>query len=436
MSFYVRPATPDDAAGIAEIHYAGWLNAYGRVVPAEQMEKKRPEKRVPFWRERIAAPDEIVLVARDKTGRMQGFIHGGKVLPHDITKGSLDGFDCEIYVLHCRKEMQGRGLGRLLIAEIARAFRTRGKTTLVLWAYTDNAYRPFYDRLGGQVVAEGLDDGVADVAYGWRSLVSLCPPTDQGSGIMTVSNFTSSARKIGSAIVFLICCVFAIFALTGAFSGPEISWSMLSTATLLFAVLPLPLMRLASGTARRQAKTAADPKATLTLKRSLSSVAGMVWMFAALATACGFGLASGIDDQTTRLAVWAGLIVFAILAASVPFQRNQAKVTLSPAGLDFNQFKVGAIAWPDIDRVEIHRVMRTRLISLFLRDEDKYFRRGFKRPGKLLKWTTHLVPSEFSIADATFDVPAEWLLNAIQVRLDHFGKADPQMAVQRQGVSA
>ena len=171
--FAIRPARPDDARDIAEIHYAGWQGAYGGVVPPEQMAAKQPDRRVPFWRKRIARADEIVLIAHDESGRAQGFIHGGQVLPHDIRSGSLAGFDCEIYVLHCRKETQGQGLGRLLMADAARAFRQRGGTALVLWAYTDNAYRPFYDKLGGEVVATGDDDGVADVAYGWRSLAKL-----------------------------------------------------------------------------------------------------------------------------------------------------------------------------------------------------------------------------------------------------------------------
>lgn len=166
--FTIRPAKPDDAHEIAEIHYAGWRNAYGSVVPPEQMAKKQPEKRVPFWQGRIARADEIVLVAQDEAGRMQGFLHGGPVLPHDIRSGGLAGFDCEIYVLHCRKEMQGKGLGRLLITAAAREFQRRGNSALVLWAYTDNAYRPFYGKLGGAMVAEGFDEGVADVAYGWR----------------------------------------------------------------------------------------------------------------------------------------------------------------------------------------------------------------------------------------------------------------------------
>jgi GNAT superfamily N-acetyltransferase len=63
--------------------------------------------------------------------------------------------------------VQGRGLGSLLMGEAAYTFRERGRTALVLWAYRDNSYRRFYDKIGGQLIAEGLDDGVPDVAYGW-----------------------------------------------------------------------------------------------------------------------------------------------------------------------------------------------------------------------------------------------------------------------------
>ena len=181
--FTIRPATPSDARDIAEIHYAGWQIAYGALVPPEQITAKHPDRRAPFWQARIADPADIVLIAHDAIGRAQGFIHGGKVVPHDIRSGSLAGFDCEIYVLHCRKATQGKGLGRLLMAEIARAFQQRGGAAMMLWAYTDNAYRPFYDRLCGEVIATGDDEGVADVAYGWRSLDQLvASPQDIKTG--------------------------------------------------------------------------------------------------------------------------------------------------------------------------------------------------------------------------------------------------------------
>jgi GNAT superfamily N-acetyltransferase len=166
-AFTIRPAVAADARAIAEIHYAGWQIAYAHVVSDAQMEKKQPERRVPFWQERIAEPTCVVLIAEDDAGKAQGFVYAGDVLDHDIRTGGLAGYDCEIYSLHCRLDVQGKGLGRLLMAETAVEFRERGRTALMLWAYRDNAYRRFYEKIGGTILAEGFDDGIPDVAYGW-----------------------------------------------------------------------------------------------------------------------------------------------------------------------------------------------------------------------------------------------------------------------------
>lgn len=170
MSFTVRPAVAADARAIAEIHYAGWQVAYAHVVSDEQMAAKVPERRIPFWQARIAEPSCVVLIAEDETGKAQGFVYAGDVLEHDVRTGGLTGYDCEIYSLHCRLDVQGKGLGRLLMAETAHAFRERGRTALMLWAYRDNAYRKFYEKIGGTILAEGFDDDIPDVAYGWPLL--------------------------------------------------------------------------------------------------------------------------------------------------------------------------------------------------------------------------------------------------------------------------
>ena len=102
-----------------------------------------------------------------------GFLLGGPVKDHDIRQGHLSGFDCEIYSLHTRERVQGKGLGRALIAASAAHWAKLGKRALMLWAYSDNAYRKFYEKIGGECVAEGIDEGVPDVAYGWRDLGKL-----------------------------------------------------------------------------------------------------------------------------------------------------------------------------------------------------------------------------------------------------------------------
>ncbi len=69
--------------------------------------------------------------------------------------------------------MQGKGLGRALIAAIAHHWQVGGKKALMLWAFRNNDYRRLYDKLGGQVFAMGMDEGAPDVAYGWRDLETL-----------------------------------------------------------------------------------------------------------------------------------------------------------------------------------------------------------------------------------------------------------------------
>ena len=176
----IRPAREADLATIAEIHLKGWLLAYGAFMPADQMAAMQVEKRLPLWRQWLADPKKLILVGSVGNGidgfmphQVDGFALGGPVKEHDIRKGSLEGFDCEIYSLHCRAEVQGKGLGRALIAASAAHWAASGRHALMLWAYSDNAYRKFYEKIGGELIAEGIDEGVPDVAYGWRDLGKL-----------------------------------------------------------------------------------------------------------------------------------------------------------------------------------------------------------------------------------------------------------------------
>lgn len=180
-AFTIRPAVPGDASVIAEIHYAGWQVAYAHVVSEAQMAAKQPERRIGFWEAHIADPRDLVLIAEDESSQPQGFVHGGDVQEHDIRVGGLTGYDCEIYSLHCRLDVQGRGLGRMLMAETARTFREHGRTALMLWAYRDNPYRKFYEKIGGEIIAEGFDDHIPDVAYGWLLTRLITLDTDARS---------------------------------------------------------------------------------------------------------------------------------------------------------------------------------------------------------------------------------------------------------------
>ena len=188
MSGYlIRPAVLDDALEIAEIHYLGWKHAYAGVVGEAEIAAKQPERRLDYWRHKMSDPENLVLVGmREPDGPILGFIYGGPVVPHQITRAlpgapRLSDFDCEINIVHIRHAAQGKGLGRALIAAIAHHWQAGGRRALMLWAFRDNEYRRLYEKLGGTLFAEGLDEGAPDVAYGWRDLSSLIAAC-QGQG--------------------------------------------------------------------------------------------------------------------------------------------------------------------------------------------------------------------------------------------------------------
>jgi GNAT superfamily N-acetyltransferase len=171
--FTIRDAAKSDLRAIAEIHLKGFERTYGSIISPAQMAERSVEKRLPVWERWQSDPDNLILIGGESADAPQGFLFGGPVKDHDFIAGHCNDFDCEIYSLHTLREVQGKGLGRALIAAAAERWRKRGHKALVLWAYRDNEYRRFYERLGGALVAEGIDDGVPDVAYGWKDLGAL-----------------------------------------------------------------------------------------------------------------------------------------------------------------------------------------------------------------------------------------------------------------------
>lgn len=168
----IRPAALADLPAIAAIHLKGWELAYGAFIPGDQLAAMQPDRRLPLWRDWLTHAEKLILVGSVGDG-IDGFLLGGPVKEHNVTEGDLVGFDCEIYSLHCRAHVQGKGLGRALIAAAAAHWLREGKCALMLWAYSDNAYRRFYEKIGGELIAKGIDEDVPDVAYGWRDLNKL-----------------------------------------------------------------------------------------------------------------------------------------------------------------------------------------------------------------------------------------------------------------------
>jgi ribosomal protein S18 acetylase RimI-like enzyme len=87
--------------------------------------------------------------------------------------------EAEVSTLYLLRGAQGRGLGRWLLADAARALAARGATSLVISVLRDNVgARAFYEHLGGESEPARLEPGPGggmfhEVAYRWAEIGTL-----------------------------------------------------------------------------------------------------------------------------------------------------------------------------------------------------------------------------------------------------------------------
>ena len=170
----VRAARPEDAGSIARVQIDSWLTTYAGVVPADFLSSLSYPEGVTYWEGILtkAPASTATFVAETPDAGVVGFVRGGP---------ERDGRQCyraEIYVIYLLEGFQRRGLGRLLVAALARRFAEDGLGSMLVWVLEDNhAARGFYEALGGEMVgARTINIGGADlteVCYGWRDIESF-----------------------------------------------------------------------------------------------------------------------------------------------------------------------------------------------------------------------------------------------------------------------
>jgi len=228
--------------------------------------------------------------------------------------------------------------------------------------------------------------------------------------------------KIIWLLILLVAGSLALLYLVSA----TMAESTLPMGLVFLGVVLLALEKLVDWSAHRNAKAAADPAATFVLRLSGFSTVLVAGTFLSFAVACAIPILQGIDNSTARLWAWVGFVVFGAAAVAIPIRRRFVTLKMSPEGLDYSSFSVGPIAWRDIAEASISRMFRTESIRLRVLDDEKYLGRRLRPMKAWLRWR---------IGVQDFDVSSQWLLKAIQLRLDHF-RADGSNhspTVQRQG---
>jgi ribosomal protein S18 acetylase RimI-like enzyme len=172
-AFVFRDATEADIPTLAQVHVTAWNATYpGTNNPPTVALRERQ------WRKAFTKENDgswfCVLIERPDKG-LVGFARGRRS-DHPDYQGELN----KIYLL---PEYYRLGLGRRLMAHVARRFLARGITSMWLCGEADNPTAAFHEALGGRNMTN--DDGTTNYGnFAWddlQRLAEICPieaPTD------------------------------------------------------------------------------------------------------------------------------------------------------------------------------------------------------------------------------------------------------------------
>lgn len=165
----VRAAEMRDALAIAHVHVDTWRSNYHGIVTEEYLSNLTYESRQRYWGDALNDPTrQSVFVAEDDKDEVVGFAACGPAREKKET------FDGELYAIYVLQNAQGKGLGKMLVLDVARDLRARGFRSMLVWVLEKNPSKGFYERLGGEPVAEKNavigGKNLRELGFGWTDL--------------------------------------------------------------------------------------------------------------------------------------------------------------------------------------------------------------------------------------------------------------------------
>lgn len=167
----IFPAGPADAEALAYVHVTSWRETYRGLLPEAFLARMSEAGFARRFHKSLAQEAGVTLAVADRFG-LVGYASGGP------SRRGAPG-EAEISVLYLLRSAQGRGLGRALLTETARALAARGATSLMISVLRENfGARGFYEHLGGIAEPARQEPGpggtlLYEVAYRWPDIRTL-----------------------------------------------------------------------------------------------------------------------------------------------------------------------------------------------------------------------------------------------------------------------
>ena len=169
----IRLATKDDAEAIARVRVGCWRATYRGLIPGAYLDAMDVEASRQLWDRVLSAPPGTTSVfVADDGGDVVGFAAG------NMLKEPRYALDAELSAAYVREGRQRTGIGRRLVASVARAQQANGAHGLVVWVIAGNkGARAFYEGLGATLLVEQPFewDGMplVEAGYGFADIDAL-----------------------------------------------------------------------------------------------------------------------------------------------------------------------------------------------------------------------------------------------------------------------
>lgn len=137
----IRPAIPDDALAVAQVHVRSWQAAYQGLLPAEYLDSLRPEDRAARYDFSHVDAQKPYTIVAEVEGDIRGF---ATTMPSQ----DLPGY-AELCALYLSPSFWGRGIGIALIEAARARMLEQGFRSAALWLLKGNVRgESFYRRDG------------------------------------------------------------------------------------------------------------------------------------------------------------------------------------------------------------------------------------------------------------------------------------------------
>ncbi|MCQ4088625.1 GNAT family N-acetyltransferase [Saccharibacillus sp. JS10] len=169
----IRFATPEDAAGIAQVHVDSWKTTYKGIVSDIYLDNLSVQERRTKWQKRLQDPEpgEGVMVAENDRGQICGFLDYG------VDRESGKVHEAELYAVYLLQSEQRKGIGRQMVDRMLSELQAREYRSLMIWVLEQNPAIAFYQRLGGKEVDRKEiqigDERFTEIALSWQDITAL-----------------------------------------------------------------------------------------------------------------------------------------------------------------------------------------------------------------------------------------------------------------------